>query len=329
MKCDRCGLVFKRYRDSINYYYNNNLHFCPKCDYKNLTFRSNGERELGSEIQKFYDGDIRFNKHIATFEADIIIPDKKLAIDYNGVYYHSELFKTSNAHKEKKHAIEEAGYSFIQVWEDDWHNPIKKEIILSRIKSKLGLSEKIYARKCKVVELTERKEIVNAVKFLKNNHLQGNAPSSRKFALLYNDEIVELATFGKSRKLISGNTDKIELIRLCTKQGYNIVGGFSKLIKFALKELNVDSFISYADNDWINYENNGYLKSGFSLIKETACNYWWAKDGIRENRMKYTKDKLCSMGFDKSKTETEIMNSLGYYKVYGSGNLLFEYRQIN
>ena len=325
LKCDRCGRIFKRYRDSINHYYLRNLPFCPHCDYKNLTFRSGGERELVEEIQKFYDDEIRLNKHISNYEVDILILDKKIAIDYNGVYWHSEKFKAKNAHKEKKYAIESAGYKFIQIWEDDWKDPVKKEIILSRLKSKLGMAERIFARKCVVKELMTKEETKLANEFLKKNHLQGTAPSSRKFALVYDGEIVELATFGKTRKLVFGNSNGIELIRLCTKNGFNIIGGFSKLMKFAVGQLGSSNIISYADCDWVPYEDNGYLKSGFIMVKETGCNYWWSKSGIRENRMNFTKSKLVSNGADPSKTENEIMAELGYCKVWGSGNLLFRY----
>lgn len=325
MQCDRCGMIFKKSRSAVNHFYMNKLSFCPHCDYKNLTFRSSGERVLGEEIIKFYDGDIQFNKRISNFEVDILIPKKQLAIDYNGIYWHSEMYKEKDVHKTKKERLEKLGYKFIQIWEDDWNDPIKKEIIISRLKSKIGVSERIFARKCTIKELTTNEEIKACNKFLSLNHLQGVAPSSRKFALLYKNEIVEVATFGKSRSLISGNNNEIELIRLCTKNGYNVVGGFSKLMKHAAKEMKCKRIISYADCDWISYDSNGYLNSGFKLIKETACNYWWSKDGIRENRMKFTKAKLIKMGYDPQKTENEIMKEIGYRKVYGSGNLLFEY----
>lgn len=329
IRCDRCGQVFKRYRDSINHFYNQNLQFCPHCDYKNLTYRSNGERELCEEIQKFYSGDMRLNKRVSNCEVDILIPDKKIAIDFNGVYWHSEQFKACNAHQIKKHAVENAGYNFIQIWEDDWNDPTKKKIILSRLKSKFGLSKKIFARKCEMRELISKDDVKLANNFLNENHLQGSAPSSRKFALFYDGELVEIATFGNSRKLIYGNSSSVELIRLCTKIGVNVVGGFSKLLKFAVKEIGAREIISYADCDWVSYKDNGYLKAGFSLVKETGCNYWWSKSGKRENRMKFTKAKLVSEGCDTSKTEKEIMKELGFVRVWGSGNLLFTFKNAN
>lgn len=300
------------------------MKFCPKCDYKNMTFRSNGEKELGEEIMSFYDGEMKFNKYVGGYECDIVLPEKKIAIDYNGLYWHSELYRPKSYHISKKRKVEEYGYSLIYIWEDDWRDSVKHDIILSRIKSRLGLNDKVYARQCEVKKLTTQAEISECVEFLDTNHLQGHARAKHYYGLFYEGELVELVSIGKSRKLISGSRDEYELIRMCSKNGVTVVGGFTRLMKYAMSDLKLDKLISYIDLDWSGLMNNSYTKTGFSEVSVTAPNYWWVKDSGRENRMKYTKASLVKRGEDPSKTESEIMRDKGYYKVFGTGNMKVE-----
>jgi uncharacterized protein YcfL len=321
VQCNKCSTVLHITRYGIMYNLRNNKRFCTKCDYKNMTFRSHFEHEISDIIKKYYTGEIWYNKYIAKHECDIAIPELKIAIEANGCYWHSEEYKDKNAHIDKKKDVESEGWNLIQIWEDDWNDNIKKDIIISRLKSKLGYSEKIYARKCIIKEVsgTESK------KFLINNHLQGYIPATYKYGLYYNNELVELITLGKTRKVISGKHDCIELYRLCTKKGYNVIGGFSKLLKYAKNILKTE-IISYSDCDWCRINDNGYLKAGFELIKITQPDYWWNIDGIRRNRLNYTKSKLVKEGNDPNLSEVEIMHNKKYFRIFGSGNLLFIYK---
>lgn len=325
LKCKKCGTEFELSRETVNRRIRKNIRFCPKCDCKNLVYRSDLERSVFDTVKEFYSGTILTNKYLNKLECDIVIPDKKIAIEVNGLYWHSELFKDSNYHQEKKKLIEETGYNLIQIWEDDWADPIKQPIIISRLKSKLGCAERIYARKCKVVQY-KKKDIKTIIRpFLNQNHLAGFVGGSDYWGLTYNGELIELIELGKSRKFISGNTDEVELLRLCTKNGFEIVGGFSKLISHILKETNYEKIMSYSDLDWCPINGDSYQKAGFKAVTVTAPNYWWVDKRshsiIRENRLKFTKQNLVKEGADPNKTEIEIMHDRNYIRVYGSGNL--------
>ena len=153
------------------------------------------------------------------------------------------------------------------------------------------------------------------------NHLHGYSRAKQYYGLLYNNELVELISIGKIRPLISKNSNEIELIRLCTKNECTVVGGFSRLIKYAITDLNANELVSYIDLDWSNLDNSSYVKVGFNVISYTGVNYWWSKNGIKENRMKFTKKNLVKSGEDSNKTEYEIMIDRGYYRIFGTGNL--------
>ena len=200
------------------------------------------------------------------------------------------------------------------IWEDDWI--YKQDIIKSMIKNKLGLSNKIYARKCEV-------RLVNAVetkKFLNDNHLQGYVASKYKLGLYFNNELVSLMTFGKSRN----KKNQMELLRFCNKLNTSVIGGASKLFKSFLRQYHTEfnTLISYANKDHSN--GNLYHKLGFKYVKDTKPGYHWVVDGIRENRFKYRKSELVKKGFNSELSESEIMHSLGYYRIYNTGNIYFE-----
>ena len=327
IKCKRCGTNFTIDRQVMNYKIRIGKGLCRYCDYKDNTFRSSGEKEVSDSIRLLYDGEIKNNVRFGNHEVDIYIPDKRIAIDFNGLYWHTEQFKEKNYHWMKKHEIEAYNLNFIQIWQDDWENPVKQQIILSRIQSKLGLSKKIYARDTKFSEI----DGTAYKKFCDENHLQGHAKASFKFGLLLGSELVEVISFDHPRHAISRTSKdtlgSYELIRLCTKSGYEVVGGFSKLMKHAQEAIpDMKHVKSFIDLDWSSLEMSGYEKVGFKKIRWTDPNYWWCVDGIRMNRLKFTKKNLMKMfpETDMKKSESEIMHDHDWWRIYGSGNLLME-----
>ena len=83
----------------------------------------------------------------------------------------------------------------IHIFEDEWL--FKKEIVKSRLLNLIGKTpNKIYARKCEIKEISSK----DSVKFLEENHIQGNVNSKIRIGLFYNDELVSLMTFGSLRK---------------------------------------------------------------------------------------------------------------------------------
>lgn len=320
LKCNKCNTITDTiYRQMINYCHRNDIPLCKRCSFK-YTFRSKGEKELLLAIQQFYNGNIETKRQFLGAESDLIIPDKKIAIEFNGIYYHSELYKKVNHHKDKKILFHNKGYNLINIWEDDWKDINKKQIILNRLKVKLGLGNKIYARKCQIKQVagTETRE------FLDKYHLKGYAVSSINIGLYYNNELISICTFIKNRSAISGNKDGYELIRNCTKENSIVIGGFKKILNY-FKTLHKESVYSYADCDWVSLDNSAYIQNGFKLIKYTNPGYSWCVNGIRRNRLNFTKQKLVKQGADKNLTEIEIMHSMKFYRVFDTGNLVFEY----
>lgn len=266
-------------------------------------------RGLGFEVQE--------STHVIyPHTVDMYIPEKKLAIEFNGLYWHSEWHKEKTYHKDKTEKCASAGIDLIHVWEDDWR--ARGHIVRSIIMSRLGvIGTRVPARKCKITEPTT-KEVAD---FLNQNHIQGFSRYGTAIGLLHNGELVAVMTFGW--RSINGKRE-YELLRYAGKIGQTITGGASRLFKTFLRQTGTDTIKSYADKSM--FTGTMYKRLGFSLQGQTQVNYWWIVNGVRRHRFTYNKQKLVSQGHDRSKTEAEIMHGLGHYRVFGCGQSRYVYK---
>jgi len=251
-------------------------------------------------------------------EIDFLLPDHNIGIETNGLYWHSERFKHPLYHQEKTNLAKNKGYLLIHIFEDEITK--NKELVKSRILSILNQNKRIiYARKCSIKEIDSKK--CNA--FLIENHLQGAAGAKKRYGMFYGGELVSVMTFGSLRKNM-GNIKKEghwELIRFCNLRGISVIGGASKLLSKFKKNNTPKKLVTYCDARWSDGEF--YRKLGFILEHQSKPNYWYFKNGIRENRFKYRKDQLIKEGYDPKKSEARIMNELGFLKIYDSGSYKF------
>ena len=298
--------------DKIPKYSYGNKKYNLYCDFHfNSLNYSSKEKDVLDFIKTNYNGVCFNNYREFKSELDIYIPEFGLALEFNGIYWHSDKFKEHDYHYNKWKLCKENGIKLLQIWEDDWD--CKQDIIKSIILNSLNLTQnKLYARKTSIKEVTDPKY------FLNENHLQGWCQSSINIGLYYNDDLVSLMTFGKRK--ISGS-DTHELLRFCSKLNTNIIGAASKLFNFFINNYEFNNIISYASCDIS--DGSIYKILGFKEIGHTGLNYWWFKDGKKYHRSKFMKHKLVKEGFDISKTENEIMKEQGFLKIYGSGNLKF------
>lgn len=288
-----------------------------------LNCRSKGEIEVCDFIQSLgFTIQTNVKNIIPNVELDIFIPSHNIAIEFNGLFWHSEKQgKTKLYHIEKTKKCLDQNIRLIHIFSDEWDS--KKNILKNRLSNLLGKSNnKIYARKCKIVSLTKDEK----KSFLNDNHLQGNDNSTIFYGLKYDNEIVATITFGKLRNVL-GNKNKdenhYEIYRYCSK---NVIGGFSRLIKYFIKEYKPNKIITYSDRNWSPSNEFCFYKDvGFDFIGETKPNYYYTKKyNKREHRFNFRKDKLIRLGYDKSKTEFQIMDELGYDRIWDTGNLKYE-----
>lgn len=292
-----------------------------KCDCRRLRVTSLEEKELREWIESFYNGEIVTNSKniINPLELDLYIPDKNLAIEFDGLWFHSEEHgKDENYHLRKTELCESKGIKLIHIFENEWLE--KKEIVKSIIKSALGIfDKKIYARKCVIKKILNKEYS----QFLLKNHIQGYSIAPIRLGLFYQDELVSVISFGKSR-FKRGET---ELIRFCSLLNTQVIGGFSKLLNHFIENFEYSNpLISYVDRRYFN--GKGYLLNGFEFISNTKPNYWyWKRGGTLESRLKYQKKNLPNIleSFDPNLTEVQNMRMNGFNRIFDCGNMKLQF----
>lgn len=246
-------------------------------------------------------------------QIDLFNQKRNLGIEINGLYWHSEAFKEQdeNYHQQKYLEAKENGIKLITIWEDQIKE--KSEIIFNRFKA-IFLPEKINARQCEVVAI----EKLEAKEFLQKYHLEGYI-SGNSLGLKYNNRLVMVATFGKTR--FGKNREATELFRLATIGGVQVRGGLSKLIKHIHTQCNSE-LVSYASTDW---GGVGYQSCGAEVLGLTKPGYFYfcKASGTRHHRLGFSKKAFkntTGKEYDTTLSESENAKLAGFYRTFTGGS---------
>lgn len=316
IKCNKCGYEFNNKWIHMNQLDRMN---CPKC-YRSTKRLSQNELRKWIESITQYEviDEYKVNNKI---EIDIFIPELKIGIEYCGLIWHSTKYKTdSSYHYNKWNYCKENGIRLITIFEDEWKE--NREICVSRIRNLLQLStQRAFARK------TECKFIDNktALQFCKENHIQGKGQSHEAYGLFYENDLVSVMTFSKPSVSKNGKNYDWELNRFCSKIGYSIVGGASKLLKAFENNHQSDTLVSFCDLRW--GDGTVYYNLGFSFDKITKPNYYYfgkITNWQRKHRYNYRKSVLVEMHPNyESLSEKEISEKIELYRIYDCGHIRF------
>lgn len=296
---------------------------CSKCDKRTISFFQEGVVDFVQSL--FPQHPILINDRTILFprELDIYLQHKHIAIETDGIFYHSEVSgkKNKTYHIHKTSSCITKGIRLLHVFENEWNQ--KREIVKSVLKNILGADG---------VVISGRKTIVREIdpsvksKFLVENHLQGNDHSTVKIGLFYGDKLVSVMTFVKSRfdkKL------EWEMSRFCNLLGHRIHGGAAKMFSYFIKTYNPKSIVSYCDRRYFGGEV--YLKLGMTFVSNTPPNYYYIIDkyDTLRNRISWQKAKLKDKleSFDPSKTEWENMQEHGFDRIWDCGSLKFVWKK--
>lgn len=289
------------------------IRMCPTC--------SSGSSKGVSEVFKFVAEELgleaiqRDRNVICPRELDIWIPEKKVAIEFDGTYWHSAKFESRSKSMEKLEACDKLGIQLITLQEHLWQ--YRQDAVKSRLRSILGKNEILPARKTTMSEIDQP----TSSAFLQVHHLQGPARASVHLGLYMAEELVAVATFGRPRWAKSYDW---ELIRMAFKSGYTITGGAAKLIA-GFRKYNTGSIVSYADRCWST--GNVYKQLGFTFSHNTSPSYWWIHHKLGAYARYQTQKKklpklLGGLGktFYQELSEEENMRLAGFLQLYDRGN---------
>lgn len=285
----------------------------PNDDLFNLT------QNLGFQAIKNDRSTLRNNRTNRPIELDIYVPSKKFAIEYCGLYWHSEELRGRNHLKEKLLIAKSLGVDLLTIFEDEWIS--KPDIVKNIIKSKLGVLPRVFARKTELREISSQE----AYAFFNKHHLQGAPKSiSVAFGLFHQEALIGCVSAGNHHR--NKNSSNIVLNRLCFAE-LSVVGGASKLfnaLKSWAKNQGYESIVSWSDNRWST--GKVYEKLGMSG-KELPIDYSYLKKNIRNKRFSKqskTKKNLIKLGAS-GLSESEMAKSLGLYRIYDCGKVRWTY----
>ena len=309
--CLKCRKKFEDTPDHVKARHN-------KCSCSKTEKSSVGQMEVLEFIKSIDSCEIKYNDKtlIHPRELDIYIPSKNIAIEYCGLYWHSELIVPDRCyHLKKLEECNKLATKLIQIFEDEWM--YKKEICKSRLKQILQISEavRINGRDCIIREI----DSISKSKFLDKFHIQGSDSSIIKLGAFFKDSIVSVMTFSHgniSRKIV--NSETWELSRFCSDHQYHIPGIAGKLLEYFKRNYLWKEIFTFADRRWS--DGNLYYKLGFKLDKITKPNYWYSKDGYHRIH-RFEKRKTSSDPKDISEWTLRLRE--GYYKIWDCGHLKF------
>ena len=334
IKCPICGEYDKHSFHNIFSINSNDIkpnshNLCHKC-YANIS-QSSPELEIKDVINTMHNGRCIENSRsiIPPLELDLYYPEKNIAIEFNGNYWHDENHKPKDYHFNKFKLCKDKNIRLVSIYESDWFN--KHDNIINLLKNIFIESKVIYARNCTISKLDYKTKS----DFINEYHFYGDSNQGTiSYGLYYNNELVSVMSFGKLRgqNKLHNNKDHYELVRFVTKNNVRITGGASRLFKKFISEYHPVYIICYSDNDFFTGET--YNKLGFKLKSlGESIDYQWVKGTNALSRYECMASKLLEK-YPKYRNinitgsiEDYVMHDLGYSKLYRCGNSIWEYKQ--
>lgn len=282
-----------------------------QCNFCHPNTSSQPELEIEKWLSSFGIKTIRSDRSvIAPKELDITVPEKKFAIEFDGLYWHSEFVKEGiekNLHKTKTQMCLDKGWQLMHVFSDDWIT--RKDIVKSMILHKLGIfQERVHARTCFIKEMSKKERQL----FFEQNHLSGDVSSKKAWCLVDKEDQI-VAAISVRLPLQKKWSNRLEIARFAIKGGKHVPGALSKLLQkvkeFAVEE-NKLGLISYADRR--HGEGKCYLMANFVYEGNTGLDYWYTDGAKRVDRF--------TMRSKNNITEKQKAEEAGMRKIWGCGN---------
>jgi len=287
-------------------------HGCPFCSGIDSNFEISFNNFLKSDL-KLQENEISLNNRsvISPLELDIYLKNKKIAIECDGLYWHSELQNSDkNYHLNKTNLCNKKGIRLIHIFESEWI--YKSRAAKSQLRNILNLNKyKILVQKCQVREINL--QIKN--QFLEKYHIQGIDHSSVKLGLFYKNRLVAVMTFCEN-----GVDNGWDMVRYATIPNFSIIDGEGRLLEYFEGKFSPKKIIGYSDLRWSS--GDFYHNLGFNKVKQLNPNYWYFKNN-GQNLCRHLNFEQLEV-YDPQKTEWENAQDNGWNRIWDCGNLVFE-----
>lgn len=318
---------------------------CPQCCPIGSSY---GEQALYAAVQALYpDAQHRAKvPRAAGGSAEVDVLAGSLAIEFNGLYWHSEAAgRDSTSHRAKLERLHSAGLRLMTVWEDDWSHLSSRRVILRTIAHKLNATAHLQlafdsagcgmvdpqatrragARQLQVAHLSG----TDAANFFNENHIQGAVAVTRSFALCDNA--------GRPHAVL-GLRSPIHNARAHRPEGHweiqryatcgLVPGGFSKLLKHAQSQMlaegvDLQAWVTLSADE--SSDGGLYASTGFEIAGRVRPAYWYSGGPLRNSRApkeafqlkRFRQDP--TLVFEEGFTERQAAEANGLYRIWDAG----------
>jgi hypothetical protein len=253
---------------------------------------------------------------------DIYLPENKLAIEYNSLYWHSSQSSDNtifikNRLLNKLLKCQDLGIRLLQFWDCEWIN--KKDICKEIILFALGkIAKRIPAQKCTLKEISSKEANV----FLKENHIQGRCRSNYRLGLSLNNQLVGIQCY-QAPNPGGDSRNSWLIVRTAFLKNVQVIGGISRMFKKFIETIQPEQVVDYTDRRLFIASGHyamkfnrlgvtrpcGYLTDGTSLYSRRHYRHW----GKHHFRFK--------MPWDDALTDTENLANNGWWWVWDCGKI--------
>lgn len=284
------------------------------------------EQKILDFVKSVYSGEVIVHsrpKFMNGMELDFYIPEKNLAIEFNGTQFHHSsknvIFtnvspKPRDYHYKKWLLCRNAGVNLISIHDFYWADDLKNRVIRSKIRHYLGCDRKVYARKCVIKEVSNKV----AADFYSSTHIEGAGfpyRNSKSFGLFSEEELLMCITIGEFYNQ-SKKCFELKVSRVSTQLDTTVIGGLTKLL-------------SYLKNTYGDFKYQFTLGYGGSTSKMFSCQYigpryFWVNPKTlnyftRNQCQKHMLEKSFGKILLPEDTESTYMERIGYVKVFDCG----------
>ena len=255
-------------------------------------------------------------------ELDFYLPEEKIGIEFNGLYWHSEAAgRSKNYHRNKWAMCRNKDVQLIQIWEDDWRD--RKALVSKTLTVTLGKANQLSKVCSEILPAVDAQHLrvvplppSHARTFLDTNHLDGYAHGTHYLGL------EDSSTLRAVLVLQEETPGGMRIVRYAAAG--EVSEGFAVLLKASEIRYSPSSFIGYTDNcmsDEVLYQRNGFIPVG-----EIEPDYVYLASSRRHEKSHYTRQRFHddpNLKWVEGATEDELAKLNGIHKIWDAGKTIW------
>lgn len=251
---------------------------CPTCHAGMLASR--GEKAIAALISDLLGADMQILTSARTIpnttELDIVVPKHKVAIEFNGLYWHTERTgRGKSFHLRKTQACADAGFRLIHVWEDDWK--FRRSGVERLIRTAFGVFDGPSTADCATAEVDQA---AVATLFAENCHARCDDRATFFDALMHHGAPVAAV----SSRIFN---EQLHVTQFASAGVDGAAAALSRALINRARRHEIERIRWVIDN--ATEDGQELSAAGFIRIQELAPQPWYARRG---ERMRSTSDRL-------------------------------------